>query len=83
MAVVEMAVGCGNGGKEKGRAQEARPVEEEWRARLPTAAQPASGSKGLSRASGNLGSAIDEHPCLERQHPPRDAGCQVTQTDFL
>ena len=51
-------------------------------ARLPTAAQPASGSKGLSRASGNLGSAIDEHPCLDRQHRIMDARCQVARADF-
>ena len=52
-------------------------------ARLPTAAQPASGSKGLSRASGNLGPTVVGHPCRHAQHPVPSKPCQDVVLVFL
>ena len=51
-------------------------------ARLPTAASPASGSKGLFHALENLGSAIGEHPCLAEENQVLDGSCQGGTANF-
>ena len=75
--------GCGMMVESKKKAVRiARPGKWERWTRLPTAAQPASGSEGLFRALENLGSAIGEHPCREGECrvQPGSQGAGVTTT---